>query len=47
LKDLRDKDLVTKKDYHELYLKSKGGFFRSKRHIKLYLEEHRLIKREK
>ena len=23
----------------ELYLKSKGGFFRSRRHIRLYLEE--------
>ncbi|MBW2996083.1 50S ribosomal protein L19e [Candidatus Woesearchaeota archaeon] len=47
LKELRDKGLVSKSDYHALYQKSKGGFFRSKRHIKLYLEEHRLIKENK
>ncbi|MBU0628308.1 MAG: 50S ribosomal protein L19e [Nanoarchaeota archaeon] len=30
---------IDKKLYRELYLKSKGGFFRSKRHIKIHLEE--------
>ena len=45
LKELRDKELITKSDYHSLYQKSKGGFFRSKRHIKLYIDEHRLIKK--
>ena len=44
VKELRDKEIVSKKVYQELYLKAKGGFFRSKRHIKLYLEEHRLGK---
>jgi len=47
LKRLRDKELITKQNYHLLYQKAKGGFFRSKRHIKLYLEEHRLIKEKK
>ena len=47
LKELRDKGLVSKSDYHGLYQKSKGGFFRSKRHIKLYLEEHKLVKEKK
>jgi len=37
LKELRNKDKITRAVYKELYLKSKGGFFRSKRHIKLYL----------
>jgi large subunit ribosomal protein L19e len=46
LKSLRDKELITKSSYHSLYQKSKGGFFRSKRHIKLYLEEHNLIKKK-
>jgi len=46
LKDLRDKELINTKTYRELYLKSKGGFFRSKRHIKLYLEEHNIIKKK-
>ncbi len=42
LKELRDKELLSKKDYRALYSKSKGGFFRNKRHIKLYLKEHNL-----
>lgn len=44
LKELRAKDIINKKIYRNLYLKAKGGFFRSKRHIKLYLTEHRLGK---
>ena len=44
LKMIRDKKLVPIKTYHELYLKSKGGFFRSKRHIKLYMEERNIFK---
>ncbi|MBU0457113.1 MAG: 50S ribosomal protein L19e [Nanoarchaeota archaeon] len=47
LKELSDKNLVSKKDYHMLYSKSKGGYFRNKRHIKLYLKEHYLIQEKK
>jgi len=39
LKKLKDKKIIDKKLYRDLYLKAKGGFFRSKRHIKLFLEE--------
>ncbi len=39
LKRLKDKKIIDKKLYRDLYLKAKGGFFRSKRHIRLYLEE--------
>jgi len=39
LDTLKDKGVIDKALYRDLYLKSKGGFFRSKRHIKLYLEE--------
>ena len=39
LNRLKDKKIIDKKLYRDLYLKAKGGFFRSKRHIKLYLEE--------
>lgn len=39
---LRTKKIITKPVYRELYLKVKGGFFRSKRHIKLYIEENDL-----
>jgi len=40
LKELVLKKIISRKAYRELYLKSKGGYFRSKRHIKLFLEEH-------
>lgn len=42
LKMLKGKNAIEKRTYRELYLKSKGGFFRSKRHIELYIEEHKL-----
>lgn len=47
LKELKDKNLISSKDYRNLYLKSKGGFFRTKRHIGVYIKEHNLIKNEK
>ncbi len=39
---LRNKGMIEKATYRDLYLKAKGGFFRSKRHITLYMEEHKL-----
>ena len=42
LKELYTKGYLTSKVYRELYLKSKGGFFRSKRHIKLYIDDNKL-----
>ncbi len=47
LKELRDKALLTPATYRNLYRKSKGGFFRSKRHLNLYLDEHRLIAKKR
>ncbi|MBU1201682.1 MAG: 50S ribosomal protein L19e [Nanoarchaeota archaeon] len=47
LKTLRGNALITKKTYSDLYLKAKGNFFRSKRHIQIYLEDHNLIKKSK
>jgi len=45
---LREKGLVDADGYKNLYRKSKGGFFRNRRHIKVYMEEHKLvIKKEK
>lgn len=40
---LKNKELLNTKDYRALYVKSKGGYFRNIRHIKLYLTEHNLI----
>ena len=39
LKELKNKKIVEGKKYRELRSKSKGGFFRSKRHIKIFLEK--------
>lgn len=47
LKELRDKGHIPRNTYQNLYLKSKGGFFRSKRHIKLYIDEHDLTGKTK
>lgn len=46
IKSLRDKGNIKSIEYHELYMKSKGGFFRSLRHLKLYAKEKGLIKNE-
>ncbi len=46
LKELKDKGMLESKDYRSLYSKSKGGYFRNKRHIKLYLNERQLIKKK-
>jgi large subunit ribosomal protein L19e len=45
LQELKINKSVDSKIYRSLYLKSKGGFFRSKRHIKLYITEHKLVKK--
>jgi len=47
IKSLRNKGAVTSAIYHELYMKSKGGFFGNLRHLKLYASEKGLVKNEK
>tara|TARA_Y100000310_G_C20702941_1_gene831748 strand:+ start:665 stop:1138 length:474 start_codon:yes stop_codon:yes gene_type:complete len=46
LSTLKEKGVIDSKTHRTLYRKSKGGFFRSRRHIKLYIEEHKLEKNE-
>ena len=46
IKSLRARGMIASAVYHELYMKSKGGFFRSVRHLKLYSKEKGLIKNE-
>jgi large subunit ribosomal protein L19e len=46
LKELKDKKLVSTKNYQMLYRKVKGGYFRNRRHIKLYLTEYHLIEKK-
>lgn len=45
LKTLRDKELILNKTFTQLYKKVKGNFFRSKRHIKIYLKDHNLMQK--
>ena len=47
IKSLRNQNTINSGIYHELYMKSKGGYFRSLRHLKLYLQERGLFKNEK
>ncbi len=43
LKSLRDDEMITKQTYRMVRQKSKGGYFRSRRHIQLYLEGANLL----
>lgn len=48
IKELKDKNMLTAETFKNLYRKSKGGFFRNKRHLKTYITEQKLvIKNEK
>ena len=44
LKLLKDKKVIPIAEYRSLYIKSKGGFFRSRRHIRIYMKERGIIK---
>ena len=44
LKTMKEKGNLTAQVYRNLYEKAKGGFFRSKKHLKLYIEERHLAK---
>ena len=45
VKSLKEREIISKKDYRMLYLKCKGGFFRSRRHIRLFIDEKGLAKK--
>jgi large subunit ribosomal protein L19e len=40
---LKEKGLISPQNFRMIYLKIKGGYFRNKRHIKLYLNEYKLL----
>ncbi|MFH0874344.1 MAG: 50S ribosomal protein L19e [archaeon] len=46
LKELKTKKAINNETFRMLYAKAKGGFFRSKRHIKLYLADQGTFKNE-
>lgn len=45
LKKLKAKKLLDLDNYKILYKKAKGGFFRSTRHIKIFAEEQKMLKK--
>ena len=44
LKELREEDKIDNATYRKLYLLVKGGQFRSRSHMRLYIEQHRMLK---
>jgi large subunit ribosomal protein L19e len=46
LSQLREEELIDHETYSAMYRKAKGGFFRSKRHLRLYIEEQGLIREQ-
>lgn len=43
IQDLRGKSLIEQKTFKDLYAKVKGGFFRSVKHMKIYMNEQKLF----
>ncbi len=44
LKELRANGVVDQASFKSLYRKTGGGFFRNKRHIKIFMNEHQMAK---
>ena len=45
INNLKEKKIIDSKINRELYLKIKGGFFRSLRHLKLYIDDNKLAQK--
>jgi large subunit ribosomal protein L19e len=45
LKEMKSKDEIDNQTFKKLYRLVKGGMFRSKSHLKIYMEQHGLIKK--
>jgi len=43
---LKGSGYISRNDFRLVYKKAGGGFFRSKRHVKTYLQENKLIKED-
>jgi len=46
LKELRAAKHIDSPTYRKLYLQVKGGMFRSRSHLRIYLEQHGIIKKK-
>jgi len=47
LREMRDAEQITKKDYKDLYMRVKGVFFRNKKHMLSYMKENEMIRKSK
>jgi len=45
IKGLRDEKTITTQTHKKIYKKISGGFFRSRSHVKLYLQEQKLFEK--
>lgn len=45
LKKLRNDGAIDRHDYRKLYRKAKGGFFRSKKHMMIFIESNNMLKK--
>ena len=46
IKKLRENEIIEKTDFRALYNKVKGGFFRSTKHIKIYIQEQDMVRKK-
>ncbi|MEM5882704.1 MAG: 50S ribosomal protein L19e [Candidatus Aenigmatarchaeota archaeon] len=46
LKEMKSKEEIDNTTFKKLYRLVKGGLFRSKAHLKLYIEQHNLLKKK-
>lgn len=46
VRELLDQKVIAKPTYNDFYRKVKGNFFRSRRHIKLYMNDNDLVLKE-
>ncbi len=45
IKEFKEQDKIDSKNYRRLYLLAKGGFFRSKKHLLLYVEKNNMLRK--
>ncbi|MGC8812760.1 MAG: 50S ribosomal protein L19e, partial [Candidatus Aenigmatarchaeota archaeon] len=46
LKEMKEKNEIENQTFKRIYKLVKGGMFRSKSHLKIYMEQHGLIKKK-
>ncbi|MBS3150988.1 50S ribosomal protein L19e [Candidatus Woesearchaeota archaeon] len=46
LRSLKEKNLIDNNSFRDMMAKAKGGFFRNKRHIRVYLQESEVLKKK-